>query len=207
MVIGNYLDLDQEVKLGGMRRDVVSPPGVNLSHLGAIPKKNKPGKWCLIMDLSSPAGSSVNDNMYIAWVVICLLCVYWSLIMPSSRSRLRLSLSRQTSRRHTGCCPGWLKPIGSSMGGWALHWWSSPIWAPFSSENFLCSSWCSAVDPDKKGASKICFTTSMTSYLFPSQGKSLLLINTSCSLGSSPRTLKIRRASHMFNIFRYQDSR
>ena len=56
-----------------------------------------------------------------------------------------------------------------------------------------------------KRTSKICFTTSMTSYLFPSQGKLLLLllINTFCSLWSSPRTLKIRRASYMFNIFRY----
>ena len=63
-VIGNYLD--REVQLGGMHRHVVSLPGVNLSPLGAIPKKIKPGKWCLIMDLSSPAGSSVNDSMYIA---------------------------------------------------------------------------------------------------------------------------------------------
>ena len=42
-----------------------------------------------------------------------------------------------------------------------------------------------------KKASKICSTTSMTLYLFPSQGKSLLLINTFCSLRSSPRTLKL----------------
>ena len=87
-----------------MHRHIFSHPGVNLSPLGAIPKENKPRKWCLIMDLSSPAESSVNDSMYIAWVVICLLCLYWSLIIPSSRSRQRLSLSRQTSRRPTGCC-------------------------------------------------------------------------------------------------------
>ena len=63
-VICNYLD--REVQLGGMHRHIVSHPGVNLSPLGAIPKESKPGKWCLIMDLSSPADSSVNDSMYIA---------------------------------------------------------------------------------------------------------------------------------------------
>ena len=63
-VIGNYLD--REVQLGGMHRHVVSHSGVKWSPQGAIPKKNKPGKWCLIMDLSSPAESSVNDSMYIA---------------------------------------------------------------------------------------------------------------------------------------------
>ena len=36
---------------------------IQLNPLGAIPKKNKPDKWRLIMDLSSPEGSSVNDGI------------------------------------------------------------------------------------------------------------------------------------------------
>ena len=36
---------------------------IQLNPLGAIPKKGKPGKWRLIMDLSSPKGLSVNDGI------------------------------------------------------------------------------------------------------------------------------------------------
>ena len=38
-------------------------PGIHTSPLGVIPKKNKPGKWHLIVDLSSPIGSSVNNRI------------------------------------------------------------------------------------------------------------------------------------------------
>ena len=38
-----------------------SPPLVQISPLGAIPKKHKPDKWRLIVDLSSPHGCSIND--------------------------------------------------------------------------------------------------------------------------------------------------
>ena len=34
-----------------------------MSPLGVIPKKNKPGKWCLIVDLSAPQGGSINDGI------------------------------------------------------------------------------------------------------------------------------------------------
>ena len=37
--------------------------GIHLSPLGLIPKKNKPGKWRMIADLSSPKDSSVNDGI------------------------------------------------------------------------------------------------------------------------------------------------
>ena len=37
------------------------PKGTQISPIGAIPKKNRPGKWRLITDLSSPAGTSINN--------------------------------------------------------------------------------------------------------------------------------------------------
>ena len=40
-----------------------TPEGVHLSPLGIIPKKNKPGKWRMIVDLSSPQGASINDGI------------------------------------------------------------------------------------------------------------------------------------------------
>jgi len=39
------------------------PSGIHISPLGLIPKKNKPGKWRMIVDLSSPTNTSVNDGI------------------------------------------------------------------------------------------------------------------------------------------------
>lgn len=38
-------------------------PNLQISSFGVIPKKGQPGKWRLIVDLSSPLGSSVNDGI------------------------------------------------------------------------------------------------------------------------------------------------
>ena len=59
-VIDEYLA--NEVSLG---RSISTPPFPNLqvSSSGIIPKKGQPGKWCLIVDLSSPQGFSVNDSV------------------------------------------------------------------------------------------------------------------------------------------------
>ena len=37
--------------------------GLHVSRFGVIPKKNQPGKWRLITDLSSPDGASVNNGI------------------------------------------------------------------------------------------------------------------------------------------------
>ena len=37
--------------------------GVHCNPIGVIPKKHKPNKWRLIVDLSSPNGASVNDGI------------------------------------------------------------------------------------------------------------------------------------------------
>ena len=37
-------------------------PHVQVSPIGVI-SKSEPGKWCLILDLSSPQGNSVNDGI------------------------------------------------------------------------------------------------------------------------------------------------
>lgn len=51
VVLGNIL--------GPFSRDLA--PLVHINRFGAIPKKNQPGKWRLITDLSHPAGASIND--------------------------------------------------------------------------------------------------------------------------------------------------
>ena len=38
-------------------------PSLHISRFGVISKNNQPGKWRLILDLSSPEGQSVNDGI------------------------------------------------------------------------------------------------------------------------------------------------
>jgi hypothetical protein len=38
-------------------------PQLQVSSFGVIPKRHQPGKWCLILDLSSSEGHSVNDGI------------------------------------------------------------------------------------------------------------------------------------------------
>ena len=63
-VVNDYLQ--QELLLSRM---VIIPQGqvpyihCQISPFGVIPKKSKPGKWRLIVDLSSPTNASVNDGI------------------------------------------------------------------------------------------------------------------------------------------------
>jgi len=41
----------------------IFPRNIHTSPIGIIPKKSKPGKWQLIVDLSSPDKKSVNNGM------------------------------------------------------------------------------------------------------------------------------------------------
>ena len=52
---GRVIKMKGTGELAGMR--------IHCSPFGVIPKKNKPGNWRLIVDLSSPEGSSVNDGI------------------------------------------------------------------------------------------------------------------------------------------------
>lgn len=62
-VIDQYLQA--ELEKGRVAGPFPVPPIQNLhiSRFGVIPKKHQPGKWRLILDLSSPAGHSVNDGI------------------------------------------------------------------------------------------------------------------------------------------------
>ena len=62
-VVDQYLA--NEVSLGRVAGPFSAPPYPNLhvSSFGVIPKRGQPGKWRLIVDLSSPGGASVNDGI------------------------------------------------------------------------------------------------------------------------------------------------
>ena len=57
--------LANEVSLGRVAGPFDSPPlpGLHISSFGVIPKKGQPGKWRLIVELSPPNWSSVNDGI------------------------------------------------------------------------------------------------------------------------------------------------
>ena len=62
-VIDSYLQ--NEVSFGRVAGPFPEPPfpSLHISRFGVIPKNNQPGKWRLILDLSSPEGQSVNDGI------------------------------------------------------------------------------------------------------------------------------------------------
>ena len=62
-VIDDYLH--PELAKGRVAGPFSSPPlpHLHISRFGVIPKKHQPGKWRLILDLSSPDGHSVNDGI------------------------------------------------------------------------------------------------------------------------------------------------
>ena len=62
-VIDNYLQ--SEVQTGRVVGPFSQPPlsVLHVSRFRVIPKRHQPGKWRLILDLSSPAGHSVNDGI------------------------------------------------------------------------------------------------------------------------------------------------
>ena len=62
-VIDNYLQ--SEVQTGRVAGPFSQPPlpVLHVSRFGVIPKRHQPGKWRLILNLSSPAGHSVNNGI------------------------------------------------------------------------------------------------------------------------------------------------
>ena len=65
-VVESYIGSECKAKrlLGPLERG--SFPHVHTGPFGVIPK-SEPGKWCLILDLSSPMGGSVNDRINKEW--------------------------------------------------------------------------------------------------------------------------------------------
>ena len=62
-VIDSYLQ--SEVQTGRVAGPFSQPvlPVLHVSRFGVIPKRHQPGKWRLILDLTSPAGHTVNDGI------------------------------------------------------------------------------------------------------------------------------------------------
>ena len=63
-IVSEYIE--RELALGRMVQ-VPSRAEIQISPIGLIPKKNRPDKWRLIVDLSSPKGFSVNEGIAEEW--------------------------------------------------------------------------------------------------------------------------------------------
>ena len=63
-VVSQYLEEEKELgRIIGPLEPVLAQK-VHTSPFGIIPKRHSPGKWRLILDLSNPAGSSINDGIH-----------------------------------------------------------------------------------------------------------------------------------------------
>ncbi len=60
-IISKYLQVEESA--GRIHKVKEGVDKVQCSPFGVIPKKGKPGKWRLIMNLSAPDGASVNDGI------------------------------------------------------------------------------------------------------------------------------------------------
>ena len=60
-VVSQYIASERHMKR--MHGPFSSSCNIHTSPIGVIPKKHREGKWRLIVDLSSPEGSSVNDGI------------------------------------------------------------------------------------------------------------------------------------------------
>ena len=62
-VVDDYLAVEKSVgRVGAIPQHLLSAIPLHISPFGVIPKKAKPGKWRLIIDLSSPMGWSVASK-------------------------------------------------------------------------------------------------------------------------------------------------
>ena len=62
-VVQKYMD--NEVRLGRVYGPLrpEQAAGVHINRFGLIPKPHQPGKWRMILELSHPVGSSINDGI------------------------------------------------------------------------------------------------------------------------------------------------
>ena len=91
--------------------------GIHISKLGVIPKKHHAGKWRLIVDLSSPAGASVNDFIDPS---LCSLTYEAEFVLRSGRGTLLAKLDIKSAYRNIPVHTGDRHPLGIRWRGRTL---------------------------------------------------------------------------------------
>ena len=63
-IVSEYLEGElRHGQLAELDEGIAKAVGVHISPFAVIPKKSRPNKWRLILDLSSPGGNSINDGI------------------------------------------------------------------------------------------------------------------------------------------------
>ena len=63
-IVDDYLSLEKaQGRIGILPSGSPAAKACHASPFGVIPKKSKPGKWRLIIDLFIPNGHSINDGI------------------------------------------------------------------------------------------------------------------------------------------------
>ena len=129
-----------EVSSGRVAGPFSAPPfpPLYISRFGVIPKNNQPGKWRLILDLSSPVGHSMNDGIPKPPFTVQYASVDAVIEGIMARGRGTLSLMWPV---HTGS-PEYGYPSPRSPLAWDAVAWEvlcrsgSPVWVAFSAIYF-----------------------------------------------------------------------
>ena len=102
--------------------------GVHCSPFGVIPKKGKPGKWRLILNLSAPDGASVNDGIP---KELCLL-EYVSvdeLVVEVLKRGVGTVAKADFSRAYWNVPVHSEVSLGDGMGGPGVCGWHTAVWS------------------------------------------------------------------------------
>ena len=99
--------------------DTADGQEIHVSPLGIIPKKNRPGKWRLIVDLSSPKGESVNDGINsdlcsLQYATVDMLAV---LVLQVGRGAFLVKADIKEAYRNIPVHPDDRTTVGNSLGG------------------------------------------------------------------------------------------
>ena len=91
---------------------------IQVNPFGVIPK-SEPGKWRLIVDLSSPKGGSVNDGICKDWCAISYLSVdeIASQVLRLGRGALLAKFDLKAVYRNVSVHPDDQHLLGMALGG------------------------------------------------------------------------------------------
>jgi len=133
--------------------DTAKQLNIQLSPLGVIPKKNKPGKWHLIMDLSSQ-GSSISNRISKEDCSFCYISVDFVVqqIRQFGPGTVMGKIDIEQAYRNipvTPCDQRLLVRYRMAIPN--LHREGSTIWPPLCTHYYiLCSSRCPPMDNETK---------------------------------------------------------
>ena len=114
--------LDKELPLGRIVGPIppsLTPKGTQISPIGVIPKSSQPGRWRLIVDLSSPEGNSVNEGIAPEWCSLQYLRVddVVQHIVATGQGTLLAKLDIESSYRMVPVHPSDRGPLGMRWEG------------------------------------------------------------------------------------------